>query len=174
MLKQVLAAILLFLSVTIYGQSSENSDSYKIISHNPHHSHLALFLGGTTFYKNNESHFSLGADYVYRPNPEKPWAYSIFTEVIFADHTEYLIGLPVYYYIEQNWWLRAGPGMEIIQEEEHHGHEVETKTHIELLFRIGSGYEFHFGDFSIIPSIDLDLVRNNDALVWGLNLGYSF
>ena len=30
------------------------------------------------------------------------------------------------------------------------------------------------GDFVLSPSIDIDFVRNNDALVWGLNFGYSF
>ena len=116
----------------------------------------------------------MGVDYLYRPNNENPWAYSIMVEAVFAEHTEYVIALPIYHYIMGEWWLRAGPGIEIIQQEEHHGNEVETKAHIEFLFRIGTGYSFHVGNIVWSPSVDIDLVRNNDALVWGLNIGYSF
>ena len=174
MLKRFLVVIICVLPFTIKGQSSENTDSEKVESHKAYHSHVALFLGSTTFYKNDKSYFSVGADYVYRPNPEKPWAYSIIGEVIFAEHTEFVIALPVYYHLISHWWMRAGPGMEIIQEEEHHGDEVETKTHLEFLFRIGTGYAFHVGRIVLTPSVDIDFVRNNDALVWGLNIGYSF
>ena len=169
-----LVVIISVIPFTINGQSSELTDSVNNESQHAHHNHVALFLGSTTFYKNGESHFSLGFDYVFRPYNDNPWAYSIITEVIFAEHTEYIIGFPVYHYIIGSWWLRAGPGIEIIQEEEHHGDEVETKTIVEFLFRIGTGYPFHFGNFVLSPSIDIDFARNNDALVWGLNFGYSF
>lgn len=169
-----LVVIIFVISFTINGQSSENTDPVNNDSHHAHHNHVALFLGSTTFYNTGESHFSLGVDYLYRPNNDNPWAYSIIAEVIFAEHTEYVIGLPVYHYIMGSWWMRAGPGIEIIQEEEHHGNEVKTTTQIEFLFRVGTGYSFHIGDFVLSPSVDIDFVRNNDALVWGLNFGYSF
>jgi len=167
--------ILVLLTISITAQSSENIASHEENSkHILHHNHVALFLGGTTFYKNSESHFSIGLDYLFRPNNENPWAYSIMAEVIFAEHTEYVIALPVYHYIIGEWWLRAGPGIEILQEEEHHGDEVKSEIHIEFLFRIGTGYAFHLGDIVLSPSVDFDFARNNDALVWGLNIGYSF
>ena len=175
MLIRFIFVIIFVIPLTINGQSSENTESLNTESqHEAHHNHVALFLGSTTFYNTGENHFSLGIDYLYRPYNDNPWAYSILAEVIFAEHTEYIIGLPVYHYIIGSWWLRAGPGMEIIQEEEHHGDEVTTKTKIEFLFRIGTGYSFYVGDFVISPSVDIDFVRNNDALVWGLNFGYSF
>jgi len=80
--------------------------------------------------------------------------------------------LSQYRYIINEWWLRSGPGIEIIQEEEHHSDESTLKTQVEFLFRIGTGYSFHLGKFVLSPSVDF--VRNNDALVWGLNIGYSF
>lgn len=166
---------LIFIIVTTNAQSFENNDLHKENrQHHAYHNHVALFLGGTTFYKNNESHFSLGLDYLYRPNNENPWAYSIMFEGIFAEHTEYVIALPIYHYIISEWWFRTAPGIEIIQEEEHHGDEVELKTQIEFLYRIGTGYSFHLGNIVLSPSVDLDFVRNNDALVWGINIGYSF
>ena len=167
--------ILVLVTIIINAQSSENIDSHNENSkHILHHNHAAIFLGGTTFFKKGESHFSVGLDYIYRPNVEEPWAFSIFGEAIFSEHIEYLVGLPVYYSFNNIWWLRAGPGIEIIQEEEHHGDEVGTITEIEFLFRFGVGVPFHLGNFGITPSIDFDLVRNHDAIVWGINFGYGF
>ena len=167
--------ILFLLTISTTAQSSENIDSHEENSeHKLHHNHVAFFLGGTTFYKNNQSYFSMGVDYLYRPNNENPWAYSIMAEAVFAEHTEFVMAIPLYHYIMGEWWLRAGPGMEIIQEEEHHGDDVKSKTHIEFLFRIGTGYSFYLGNLVLSPSVDFDFVRNNDALVWGVNIGYSF
>ena len=166
---------MVLLTISITAQSSEDTDSHKEnTQHIIHHNHLALFLGGTSFFKESENHFSLGLDYVYRPDTDKPWAFSVFGEAIFSEHTEYLIGLPVYYGFNNIWWLRAGPGIEIIQEEEHHGDVVESKTEVEFLFRFGAGVPFHLGVYTITPSVDFDLVRNHDAIVWGINFGYGF
>jgi len=167
--------IMVCITISISAQSTKDIASHKENSqHIIHNNHIALFIGGTSFFKESQNHFSLGLDYVYRPDTEKPWAFSVFGEAIFAEHTEYVFGLPVYYGFNNIWWLRAGPGIEIIQEEEHHGEEIETKSHIEFLFRVGAGYPFHIGSYVIAPTLDLDLVRNHDALVWGINIGYSF
>lgn len=164
----------IIIGISILNARPINKEDKNISQHIIYHNHVALFLGNTTFFQKSESHFSIGVDYVYRPNVETPWAFSLFGEAIFAEHTEYLIGLPVFYSFHNIWWIRAGPGIEIIQEEEHHATEVETKTKVEFLFRFGMGYPFHFGSFTLTPSIDFDLVRNNDAIVLGLNIGYGF
>ena len=167
--------VLVLLTISITAQSTENIESHEENSkHIIHNNHIAIFLGGTSFFKEDENHFSVGLDYVYRPNVEKPWAFSVFGEAIFAEHTEYLIGFPIYYGFNNVWWFRAGPGIEIIQEEEHHGGVVETKTEVEFLFRFGAGIPFHLGNYTITPSVDFDLVRNHDAIVWGINFGYGF
>lgn len=170
-----IVVLLVFTFLNLTGKSNNKTESNQNHSqHQINHNHVAIFLGGTTFFKKGESHFSVGLDYVHRPNVEKPWAFSIFGEAIFAKHTEYLVGLPIYYSFNNIWWIRAGPGIEIIQEEEHHGSEIETKTEVEFLFRFGVGMPIHIGNFGITPSIDFDLVRNNDAIVWGVNFGYGF
>lgn len=165
--------ILFLLTISITAQSSEDTDSHKENSHHIiHHNHIALFIGGTSFFQESENHFSLGLDYVYRPDVEKPWAFSIFGEAIFAEHTEFLVGIPFYYKVLGDWWFRAGPGIELAQEESEETHESET--HIKFLFRVGTGYPFHIGDFTITPSLDYDFIRNHDAIVWGINFGYGF
>lgn len=164
----------LFIQISCISANPFNEKVKNNEEHTIHHNHVALFIGNTTFFNKGENNFSIGLDYFYRPNVEQPWAFSIFGEAIFAEHIEYLLGLPVYYSFNNIWWLRAGPGIEIIQEEEHHNTEVETKIEMEFLFRIGMGYPFHISGFTITPSVDIDLVRNHDAVVWGLNIGYGF
>ena len=172
---RILILVFIFISGYLSAQPIQkieisNSDNELHHSERTHHNHIAIFIGGTRFDKKSKTYFSLGVDYAYIPSAEKTWAFSIFGEIVFADHNEYLIGLPVFYYISRSLWLRAGPGIEIIQVEDNH----HTKSHIEMLFRVGAGYEFHLGEFSITPSLDYDFVRNNDALVFGLNFGYGF
>lgn len=91
-----LVVIIFVISFTINGQSSENTDSEKNDFQHAHHNHVALFLGSTTFYNTGESHFSLGVDYLYRPNNDNPWAYSLFLLSI-------LNMLLVYRYIIISW-----------------------------------------------------------------------
>ena len=166
---------LLFFSFNIAAQSVEDTVSDSVhLQHEVYHNHVAVFLGVTTFDRNGNSHFSLGADYIHRWDPNNPWAFGLIGEIIFADHTEYLLALPVYFHVASQWWVRAAPGVEFIQEEEHHGEEHTYKTQTEFLLRIGTGYAFHIGRLVLTPSVDFDFVRNNDALVWGLNFGYSF
>jgi len=51
------------------------------------------------------------------------------------------------------------------------GSDAEAK----FLFRFGIGYSVELGKgFSIMPNIDIDLVRENPALVFGVGLGKNF
>jgi len=105
-------------------------------------------------------------------NHFRKFAAGIFTEAIFAHHTEWLFGTFLSYEITEHLWIRSGPGIEILQEEIGHTGETESKT--EFLYRVGAGYSFHFGRISIDPSIDLDFVRSSTTLAWGVNFGMGF
>jgi hypothetical protein len=147
-----------------------------------HHNHLAVFGGGTTKLEGSEeTHFTVGADYVRYFPPSGRWGISVFGEAIFAEHREWVFGVPVFFKLNKRLWLRAGPGMEILQaEEENHsgengeGEESKTKTESEFLFRIGAGYNFEVGALTIAPSLDFDTVRKEVSLVWGINIGKGF
>ena len=89
--------IMVLATISINAQTSNHNSHDENSKHHAYHNHIALFLGGTTFYQNSGSHFSLGLDYLYRPNNENPWAYSIMAEAIFAEHTEYVIAIPIYH-----------------------------------------------------------------------------
>jgi len=147
-----------------------------------HRNHAALFAGATTF-NGHGTHFSLGGDYLRYLSPGSPWAIGVFGEAVFAEHTEWAFGMPVHVDVLADLWVRAGPGLELVQVAEleaGHGEgsaehaDVDTKTEAEFLFRIGVGYDFELGGITVSPSMDWDAVRGADALVWGVNVGRGF
>jgi len=150
-------------------------------AHASHRHHLAALIAATSNLDHHHTDFTLGGDYQYRIASR--WAVGGFGEVIFAEHTEYLLGIPLYFFLTERFWLRTGPGVEFVTEslEEHEGHSVSssssqtpTTTESKFLFRLGAGYNIELGGLTLTPSLDLDLVRNARALVWGLNIGKSF
>lgn len=168
----------IILSVTVFAQQNATVDS----SHgedDDHHAieyrnHIAVFNGVTSQLDKKGNDFSLGLDYVRKFTEDGMWAGSVFAEAIFANHTEWVFGLVIFRRLGKAFWVRTGPGIEIIQEEDHDSHDHQTKSKIEFLYRIGCGYPFHFGSISVTPSIDLDFLRSSTALVWGINIGKSF
>jgi hypothetical protein len=52
------------------------------------------------------------------------------------------------------------------------GGKKETKTG--FLIRTGLGYSFEVGGFQIVPSVDVDFLRNKTSLVWGVNFTKGF
>ena len=154
-------------------QQQGESDHETHVSHS-HWNHMAIFAGATSKFEKQGTHFTLGLDYVRKFPPSGRWAVSVFGEAIFEEHTEWLFGIPIIYWPSDHIWLRIGPGIEILKEEEHHHTETKAETKIEFLWRIGIGYEIESRKYTITPSIDIDFERSTTALVWGFNFGYGF
>ncbi len=106
---------------------------------------------------------------MYFFSKSKHWGISVFGEAIFAEHTEWLIGVPVVYRANDKVWLRAGIGMELVRNA-----AEELEIHKDPLVRVGGGYDFHMGKLTLSPSLDIDIVRKHAALVAGLNIGFGF
>jgi hypothetical protein len=174
----IIFTLLVIISKGLSAQEIAKHDSVAIReNHHDAHTflnHIALFAGITTPLEKSGSNFSLGLDYVRILNENRHWAGSVFAEAIFAEHTEWVFGVVIFHRIGEQFWIRTGPGIEIIQEEDHDSHDHATKSQVEFLYRIGCGYPFHFGSITVTPSVDLDLVRSATALVWGVNIGKSF
>jgi hypothetical protein len=172
-----LTTIVFFLNDKVVAQ---HGDTVSVESHSKKHSahshrnHIALFAGATSKFEKEGTHFTLGVDYLRKFPPSGRWAISIFGEAIFEEHTEWLFGMPIFYKIYENLWVRTGPAIEFLQEEEHGHGESKSKTKTEFLWRLGVGYDIMFGVFSISPSFDIDFGRSTTAAVWGLNFGYGF
>ena len=140
--------------------------------HHFHYNHVAIFVGASSIFEKSGTHFTLGADYIRYLSPESNFAIGVYSEAIFEHHTEWLFGTVLFYGLPEHFWLRAGPGIELMQEDLECG--CGTKTKAEFLIRIGAGYSIHLGDFSIDPSIDLDFLRSKTTIVWGINAGIGF
>ena len=86
-------------------------------------------------------------------------------EAVFSHNPDYLVIATVRYRLK-NLYLRLGPGLEAIREDQ--------STHYEFIFRAGVGYEFHIRKYSLGLGIDLDGVRKHPAFVCGVSLGRGF
>ena len=172
-----LVAIQLLISEVIFAQhrNPQSAEPHnKTHSSHTHWNHIALFAGATSKFEKEGTHFTLGVDYLQKFPPSGRWAVNIFGEAIFEEHTEWLLGIPVFYKVTQNLWIRTGPAIEFLQEGEHHHGESKTETRTEFLWRLGTGYDIEFGKYIIAPSFDIDFGRSTTAVVWGLNFGYGF
>jgi len=157
-------------------EAAEKKESHES-SHSEHRHHLAALVGATSNLDKKHTDFTLGGDYHYRLASR--WAVGGFGEAVFAEHTEYLFGVPLYFFPSSSFWLRAGPGVEFAKEsEESHSRSSSGEGHVtsetKFLFRFGAGYNFEVGGLTITPSLDFDLVRSANALVWGVGIGKGF
>jgi len=169
--KVILMISVILLPFYLFAQDESHNTNSKPEDHF-YYNHFAVFAGASSLFEREETHFTLGADYIRFFSPESHFAAGIYTEAIFAHHTEWLFGAVLFYWLTEHFWIRSGPGIEILQEEKECGCGTETKT--EFLIRIGTGYSIHFGRFFIDPSIDVDFLRSSTTLVWGLNFGMGF
>ena len=167
----LIISLILLLPNNFFAQSENNKNNSEPEDHF-HYNHFALFVGASTLFERDHTSFTLGADYIRYFSPESNFAAGVYTEAIFAYHTEWLFGTVLFYGLTEHLWIRTGPGIEILQEENEHTGETESKT--EFLVRIGAGYSIHFGKFFLDPSIDIDFLRSSTTLVWGMNLGMAF
>ncbi len=55
-----------------------------------------------------------------------------------------------------------------------HSADEARETEVDMLIRMGLGWPFHAGQFSIIPNVNFDLVGEDWTLVAGVTLGYRF
>lgn len=178
----------------LLGQGNKEEHSKSEVHQKHPLNHIAVFNGVTTTVKESHNYYTLGFDYVRTFEQGGSLGLGVFGEIIFADHKEYVFGATVYFKLANNFWLRTGPGIEIVKEakeielEAYHGDghqatgisssvdphaELEDKT--KFLYRVGLVYNFHFGThWGIAPSIDFDMVEKHNALVYGINIGYAF
>ena len=131
-----------------------------------HHNHHIGLFGGFTNDLDEHNDFTLGLDYVYRlPVWEQRLGMGAFGEVIFAEHKEYLLGIPLMLKPAGNLFFVVAPGIVIVEEE-------STDNH--FLFRLGAGYEIDLRNISLTPTVNLDFVEGEESLVFGISLGKGF
>ena len=183
----LLAAALFLLGVNGYAQSHTAEEQHGQELHHFHNHHLGLFVGATSKFEEGGTYFSLGLEYEYLLDKEHGrWKLGVVGELIFGHKTEYLIAVPVIFQVYDGLFVLAGPGLEWFPSHEEEGDEHHDphamgngdgsgggySTHV--LLRIGAGYQFHVGKFSISPMVNLDMWRKHHSLVWGIAIGRGF
>jgi hypothetical protein len=138
-----------------------------------HPNHLAAFVGATSELRGSKkTHFTLGADYVRRFGSSGRFGVGGFAEVIFHDPTEWLFGAAGYFFPTQALWVQAAGGVEFYKSG--HGGDEPAETKTSFLLRFGAGYNVELPALTLTPVVLLDLVRDTEALVWGVGIGKGF
>ena len=140
---------------------------------------VSVFAGGTSNLMNHSTSATVGIEYLRLLGKEGTWAVGVVGESVFAKHTEFLFTGLIYFSPfnteKNNLWIWTGPGIEYLKEEEPDPPDpMETKTVSEFVYRIGAGYFWEFKRFNVAPTVDIDIIRDNTSLVWGVNVGYGF
>jgi hypothetical protein len=178
----LLILVLLLQLVSSYGgtiDENHEKESHETsnASHAEHRHHIAAVVAATSNLDAKHTDLTLGGDYQYRLTSR--WAIGGFGEAIFAEHTESLVGAPLWIYLSRSFWLRTGPGVEFAKESDgshsrSSSEEGHQKTVAKFLFRVGAGYNFELSGMTIAPTLDFDFVRSANALVWGVSIGKGF
>ena len=118
---------------------------------------LALIVAGT--YEDEHNRFTAGLEYSRRLHPYV----GVAGVVEYLEDGTWVYVFPVLVYPVGGLKFVAGPGFE--------REEGENS----FLFRVGVGYGIEFAErFSLQPSLELDFIGREEALVYGVTLGVSF
>lgn len=185
-MKKIIIIIAIILLSPIISIADENNDDHHV-----HHNHLAVFSGLTSNLEYKHTDLSIGLDYEYRlPVWHNLFGVGLFGEVVFAEHTEYLIGLPIFLHPAGGFKFWAAPGMMIYEPIVHEDPELHkiksiktdnimasdesSGTKQKLLIRAGGGYDFHIKNFSITPAFSADIIDGHVYLIYGIYFGVGF
>lgn len=123
-----------------------------------------IFLGATNF--DSETEFTFGFEYEYKLDSE--WGLgAVFERTNSAHHGDGVAVALASVYYHPNNHIRLGVG--IGQERIGGAH-----PHEEDLYRVSAAYDFHFKDFGIAPTLAVDFIDDEEALVFGVAITKPF
>jgi len=165
-----------------HGEASTDEESHK------HHANvLSLFLGHTSERVDGSEHleqgFTFGLEYTRRVTPR--FSLGGVVERAGGDIRGTLLIAQAFYRIVGELRLVAGPGVEFrdahAEEPGHHGglaaaSESPTRERDTTVFlvRVGAIYEFEIDRWIVAPTVAIDFVGRDEALVLGASFGYVF
>lgn len=190
----ILAAAALLVPATSRGQSYPHPDPAPGAPHAAQAAHpegdeshrpnvASVFLGATTETAEDETYFTVGAEYERRLSSR--WGFQLAAEYV-SDFDAWVVAAPLAIRPVGGLWLGVGPGFQTkpgrAEAEHHGGHEggvLEEEDGPFFLWRFKAGYGIHFGHkFSAMPNVSFDLVRENGewakAWVFGVSFGAHF
>jgi hypothetical protein len=163
--------------------------------HGGHHhkNEVALMLGGTYESEEEETLFTIGAEYARVLSPRVTTSF-VAEYLDDADAWVFVAPFHLKPWKRSDWFIALGPGFEHKSRRGHgeeqggehgevHTEELEMAESEEsedlFLWRTGIGYNFHVGEKMVIaPGLDLDLVREGgewvEAIVFDVAIGFGF
>lgn len=155
-----------------YAEGGRN-DSHESPAHQGeahHDNHVAVFLGATHNLDHEQTDFTVGAEYERQLTDQL--GLGVFAEEIFADNEETILGGLALYHLDAVR-LFAGPGV-VFAKHSTAGHHDEDERKSELLLRVGCGYDFHADKYSVTPTLSIDYIDGDYAIVFGVGTGLGF
>ena len=123
-----------------------------------HRNHVGLFLGST--HEEGEDEFTIGLDYEYRFSQYV--GIGVLLEYVGEDDREGVGMVPLFLHPYRGFRWVAAAGLKPKAE--------ETK----FIWRLGIGYRFPIGNWTIAPEFNLDFTEGNTVEVYGVSFGYGF
>lgn len=140
--------------------------------------HLALLVGGSNVQDEGRSGATIGLDFELEVSHRVGVGFVVEHAGDEVDSTTALAVID--WHIVPGLVFQFGPGVEYEREREveaepGHGTFVRTRTVSSLVGRAGLFYEIDIGgEWSVAPSISLDVTEQHETLVWGLAIGRRF
>jgi hypothetical protein len=123
-----------------------------------HRNHVGLFLGNT--HEEHEDDFTVGLDYEYRFS--QYIGIGVLLEFVGEPFREGVGLVPLFIHPYKGFRFIAGAGVKPKKDEE------------KFLWRLGVGYRFPIGNWTIAPEFNVDFSEGETAEVYGVSFGYGF
>ena len=140
---------------------ASDSEGHEFKHHAP-----GIFLGSSDK-RGGGDELSIGFEYEYRFNPT--WGAGVVYEHTPDAHDSDGVSVFIanaYVHPYAGWRFGLGAGREKV-----HG----GSSHYDWVYRVGAAYDFHVGQFAIVPSLSLDMADGGDnVLVYGVGLLWPF
>ena len=153
----VLSLAVFALVMPLQGLPAEETHAEHRESHYHHH-HVGLLLGNT--HEEHEDDFTVGLDYEYRFS--QYIGIGGLLEYVGEDIREWVGLVPLFIHPHKGFRFMAAPGIKHKEDED------------KFLWRLGIGYRFPIGNWTIAPEFNLDFTEGRTAEVYGLSFGYGF
>ncbi|MBT8367860.1 MAG: hypothetical protein KJP23_24465 [Deltaproteobacteria bacterium] len=153
----VLSVAVFFLTMPLQVLAAEEKHEEHKESHY-HRNHVGLFLGNT--HEEGEDEFTIGLDYEYRFSQYV--GIGVLLEYVGEDDREGVGMVPLFLhpYKGFRWVVAAG---------------VKPKAdETKFIWRLGIGYRFPIGNWTIAPEFNLDFTEGKTVEVYGASFGYGF
>jgi hypothetical protein len=124
-----------------------------------HRHHASVFVGNTTNHKGDNA-LTFGLDYEYRIN--KIWGLVALADHAGDDIQATVVGVGAMLHSIGDLRLQAAPGLDF------HG------SHEEFVVRFGALYDFQVGNWTLSPSLYVDVLELESSLIYGLGFGRGF